>query len=225
MGKILVADDDLSIRKLMKAYLQQEGFSVVEAENGQEAMDLLTNVQIDLVVLDIMMPVVDGWEFIQDMKKTHDIPVIMVTAVGEVSQRLKGFQLGTDDYLVKPFDPMELVARVKALLKRYRIEHNDFVQVGDITVDRKTFELKVNGKGSIVPPKEFELLFKLASHPGHIFTRVQLIEQIWGLDYEGDIRTVDVHIKRLRERLENLCAKSVTITTMRNLGYRLEVEA
>jgi DNA-binding response OmpR family regulator len=223
MSKILIVDDDLAIRKLVKAFLQQEGFATFEAANGQEALDVLANVKIDLIVLDIMMPVMDGWDFCRDLKKTLDIPIIMVTAKGEIAERLKGFQLGTDDYLVKPFDPMELIMRVKALLKRYRIEHSETVQVGDVTIDRKTFELTVNGQSSMIPPKEFELLFKFASNPGHIFTRAQLIEQIWGVDYEGDARTVDVHVKRLREKLEQNGSQKVSIVTIRNLGYRLEV--
>lgn len=223
MSKILIVDDDLAIRKLVKAFLQQEGFATFEAANGQEALDVLSNVKIDLIVLDIMMPVMDGWDFCRDLKKTMDVPVIMVTAKGEIAERLKGFQLGTDDYMVKPFDPMELVMRVKALLKRYRIEHSETVQVGDVTIDRKTFELTVNGISSMIPPKEFELLFKFASNPGHIFTRAQLIEQIWGVDYEGDARTVDVHVKRLREKLEQHSSEKVSIITIRNLGYRLEV--
>lgn len=223
MSKILIVDDDLAIRKLVKAFLQQEGFATFEAANGQEALDVLANVKIDLIVLDIMMPVMDGWDFCRDLKKTLDIPIIMVTAKGEIAERLKGFQLGTDDYMVKPFDPMELIMRVKALLKRYRIEHSETVQVGDVTIDRKTFELTVNGQSSMIPPKEFELLFKFASNPGHIFTRAQLIEQIWGVDYEGDARTVDVHVKRLREKLEQNGSEKVSIVTIRNLGYRLEV--
>lgn len=224
MSKILIVDDDLAIRKLVKAFLQQEGFATFEASNGQEALDVLANVKIDLIVLDIMMPVMDGWDFCRDLKKTLDIPIIMVTAKGEIAERLKGFQLGTDDYMVKPFDPMELMMRVKALLKRYRIEHSETVQVGDVTIDRKTFELTVNGQSSMIPPKEFELLFKFASNPGHIFTRTQLIEQIWGVDYEGDARTVDVHVKRLREKLEFNASEKVAIVTIRNLGYRLEVQ-
>lgn len=223
MSKILIVDDDLAIRKLVKAFLQQEGFATFEAANGQEAMDVLANVKIDLIILDIMMPVMDGWDFCGDLKKTMDVPIIMVTAKGEIAERLKGFQLGTDDYLVKPFDPMELMMRVKALLKRYRIEHSETVQVGDVTIDRKTFELTVGGHSSMIPPKEFELLFKFASNPGHIFTRAQLIEQIWGVDYEGDSRTVDVHVKRLREKLEHNASEKVSIVTIRNLGYRLEV--
>ena len=223
MNKILIVDDDLSIRKLIRAYLRQEGFEPYEAENGKEAFDVLASVKIDLVILDVMMPEMDGWNFCRDLKANADIPVILVTARGEQSEKIKGFQLGADDYLVKPFDPMELVMRVKALLRRYRIEHSEKVCVGDMTIDRKTFEVTVNGRSTMLPPKEFELLYKMASHPGQIFTRAQLIEQIWGVDYEGDPRTVDVHIKRLRERLENNNSQNVTISTIRGLGYRLEV--
>lgn len=224
MSKILIVDDDLAIRKLIKAFLQQEGFATFEAADGQEAMDVLADVKIDLIVLDVMMPVMDGWDFCRDLKKSIDLPIIIVSAKNEIQERLKGFRLGADDYLIKPFDPMELVARVKALLKRYRIEHSESAQVGDLTIDRRTFELTVGGRSTMIPPKEFELLFKFASNPGHIFTRTQLIEQIWGVDYEGDARTVDVHVKRLRERLEQCGSEKVSIVTIRNLGYRLEVQ-
>jgi DNA-binding response OmpR family regulator len=223
VSNILVVDDDLSIRKLIKAYLQKEGLSAFEAADGKEALDVLAEVRIDLVVLDIMLPVIDGWEFYRDLKLSYDIPVMVVSAKSDVAEKLKGFQLGIDDYLVKPFDPMELVMRVKALLRRYKIEQSETVQVGDVSIDRRTFELTVASRSVLLPPKEFQLLFKFASHPGQIFTRAQLIEQIWGIDYEGDHRTVDVHIKRLRERLEHLGSKHVAISTIRNLGYRLEV--
>jgi DNA-binding response OmpR family regulator len=169
-----------------------------------------------------MMPNMDGWELIQELKSTFDIPVLMLTAKGETSQKLKGFQLGTDDYLVKPFEPLELVARVKALLKRYRIESSQTIQIGELTMDRKTFEVTVNSETLTLPLKEFDLLFKLASYPGRTFSREQLIHDIWGYDFHGNDRTLDVHINRLRERFPEE-KHSFKITTIRGLGYRLEI--
>ncbi|MCC2686860.1 MAG: DNA-binding response regulator [Paenibacillaceae bacterium] len=222
MTKILVIDDEQNIRELIGLYLRKEGYEVEEAGDGLEALELLKTVRVDLIVLDIMMPKMDGWELCRELRQTSDTPLLMVTAKGEPGQVIKGFELGTDDYLVKPFDPMELVMRVKALIKRYRIASSQIVQVGDVTVDRQSFEVKVGGERLTLPLKEFELLYKLAAYAGQIFTRTQLIEQIWGVDYEGDERTVDVHIKRLRERLQGL-TDQVSITTIRGLGYRFEV--
>jgi DNA-binding response OmpR family regulator len=222
MTKILVIDDEQNIRELIGLYLRNEGYIVEEAGDGLEALELLKTVRVDLIILDIMMPRMDGWELCRELRQTSDTPLLMVTAKGEPGQVIKGFELGTDDYLVKPFDPMELVMRVKALIKRYRIASSQIVQVGDVTVDRQSFEVKVGGERLTLPLKEFELLYKMAAYAGQIFTRTQLIEQIWGADYEGDERTVDVHIKRLRERLQGLTV-TVSITTIRGLGYRFEV--
>jgi DNA-binding response OmpR family regulator len=222
MTKIMVIDDEQNIRELIGLYLRKEGYEVEEAGNGLEALELLKTVRVDLIVLDIMMPKMDGWELCRELRQTSDTPLLMVTAKGEPGQVIKGFELGTDDYLVKPFDPMELVMRVKALIKRYRIASSQIVQVGDVTIDRQSFEVKVGGERLTLPLKEFELLYKMAAYAGQIFTRTQLIEQIWGVDYEGDERTVDVHIKRLRERLQGL-TDQVSITTIRGLGYRFEV--
>jgi two-component system OmpR family response regulator len=223
MAKILIVDDDPNIRELISVYLIGEGFDVKEACNGLEALSLLETVQVDLVILDIMMPLMDGWELCRELRIRYDIPLLIVTAKGESGQKVKGFQLGTDDYLVKPFDAMELVMRVKALLKRYRIASSKTVQIGEIVIDSKALEVRVKDQKIMLPLKEFELLFKLASYPGQIFTRTQLIEQIWGIDYEGDERTVDVHIKRLRERFEDITGQFI-ISTIRGLGYRLEVK-
>jgi DNA-binding response OmpR family regulator len=222
LTKILVIDDEQNIRELIGLYLRKEGYEVEEAGDGLEALELLKTVRVDLIVLDIMMPKMDGWELCRNLRLTSDTPLLMVTARGEPGQVIKGFELGTDDYLVKPFDPMELVMRVKALIKRYRIASSQIVQVGDVTIDRQSFEVKVGGERLTLPLKEFELLYKMAAYAGQIFTRTQLIEQIWGVDYEGDERTVDVHIKRLRERLQGL-TDQVSIITIRGLGYRFEV--
>src|SRR6266498_4719687 len=161
MSKILIVDDDAHIRELVRIFLRNDGFEVIEATDGIDALSKLDSIKVDLAVIDVMMPRMDGWELCQELKASFDIPVLMLTAKGETSQKLKGFQLGTDDYLVKPFEPLELVARVKALLKRYRIESSQKLQVGELTIDRKTFEVKVNGENLTLPLKEFELLFKL----------------------------------------------------------------
>ncbi|MFE4571723.1 response regulator transcription factor [Paenibacillus chitinolyticus] len=224
MTQILVADDDAHIRKLITLYLRSEGFDTVEAANGIEALSIMENSTVDTVILDIMMPHMDGWELCREIRRLYpEIPLLMVTAKGESGQKVKGFQLGTDDYVTKPFDPLELVMRVKALLKRYRIVSSQVVQLGGIVLDRRAHKVIREGKELILPLKEFELLFKLACHPGQILTREQLIVQIWGMDYKGDDRTVDVHIKRIRERFAE-DAEHFRIETVRSLGYRLEVK-
>jgi two-component system OmpR family response regulator len=224
MSKILVVDDDANIRELARVFLKNEGYDVYEAPDGMEALSKLETTPVDLVVLDIMMPNMDGWELCRQLKDLYDFPLLMLTAKGETSQKLKGFELGTDDYLVKPFEPLELVARVKALLKRYRIATSQAIQIGELRMDRKTFEVTTNGVSLTLPLKEFELLFKLASYPGRTFSRDQLIEDIWGYDFEGNERTLDVHINRLRERFPEE-KYSFKITTIRGLGYRLEAHA
>ena len=221
MSKILIVDDDAHIRELIRVFLRNDGFEVIEAIDGVDALSKLDSLKADLAIIDVMMPNMDGWQLCQELKATFDIPVLMLTAKGETSQKLKGFQLGTDDYLVKPFEPLELVARVKALLKRYRIESSQTIQVGELVMNRKTFEVSVKGESLTLPLKEFELLFKLASYPGRTFSREQLIQDIWGYDFRGNDRTLDVHINRLRERFPEE-KHSFKITTIRGLGYRLE---
>lgn len=224
MTKLLVVDDDINIRELVALFLRNEGFDVYEAGDGVEALALLESVKVDMVIFDIMMPNMDGWTLCRELREFYDLPLLMLTAKGETTQKVKGFELGTDDYLVKPFEPAELVVRVKALLKRYRISISQTVQIGELTLDRKTYEVFCEGKSMTLPLKEFDLLFKLASYPGKTLSRELLIEQIWGYDYEGDERTVDVHIKRLRERFPEE-RHSFRIKTIRGLGYRLEVLA
>lgn len=224
MSKILIVDDDPHIRELAKVFLRNNGFEVYEAVDGMDALAKLNNLKVDLFVIDVMMPNMDGWQLCQELRAAYDLPILMLTAKGEISQKVKGFQLGTDDYLVKPFEPLELVERVKALLKRYKIASLQSVQVGELTMDRKTFEITVSGQELTLPLKEFELLFKLASYPGRTFSREQLIEDIWGYDFVGNDRTLDVHISRLRERFPEE-KYSFKITTIRGLGYRLELFA
>ncbi|HEU5100725.1 MAG TPA: response regulator transcription factor [Roseiflexaceae bacterium] len=223
MSNILIVDDDPHIRELVGHFLGAEGFDVAEAADGQAALAALETLKADLVIRDVMMPNMDGWELCRELRASYDIPLLMLTAKGETAQKIKGFQLGTDDYLVKPFEPLELVARVKALLKRYRIATSQKVQAGELLMDRKTFEVQVHGLSVTLPRKEFELLFKLASYPGRTFARDQLIEDIWGYDFEGNERTLDVHINRLRERFPE-ANHSFKIRTIRGLGYRLEVQ-
>ncbi|MBU3569653.1 response regulator transcription factor [Priestia aryabhattai] len=222
MIQILVADDDQHIRELISLYLENQGFKIIKAADGEEAWAKMEEFRIDLAVVDIMMPFKDGWELTKEIKEYFDIPVLMVTARGESHDKLKGFDIGTDDYVVKPFDPQEMVARVKALLRRYRVEANNVIYMGNIKLDRTKLEMIAGETSEQLPLKEFELLFTLVSSPGKIFTRDQLIQLIWGYDYEGDERTVDVHIKRLRERLNHMENAGMEIKTIRGLGYRTE---
>lgn len=222
MAPIMIVDDDPYIRELVRVFMLKEGFDVIEASDGADALKQLETVQVDMVIMDIMMPNMDGWELCKELREHYDFPLLMLTAKGETSQKVKGFELGTDDYLVKPFEPVELAMRVKALLKRYKIASSQTVQVGDLSMNRKTYEVTVGSESVTLPLKEFELLYKLASYAGKTFSRDQLIEQIWGFDYEGNERTVDVHINRLRERFPEE-RHAFRIATIRGLGYRMEV--
>lgn len=223
MPKVVVVDDDANIRELVRLYLEDEGYEIIQISNGEEALEYVENHVVDLVIMDIMMPKMDGWDLCANLREFGEMPILMITAKGESTDRIKGFKLGTDDYLVKPFDPVELVLRVKALLKRYRIATSSTIKLGSITLDQKSYHvIYKDGKTVTLPMKEFDLLYKLGSYSGQLFTRENLIEQIWGMDYEGDERTVDVHIKRLRERFAEY-ESDFRIVTIRGLGYRLEV--
>ena len=222
MSNILIVDDDPHIRELVRVFLQNEGFTIAEAADGLAALATLETLKAELAIVDVMMPNMDGWDLCRELRASYDLPVLMLTAKGETAQKIKGFQLGADDYLVKPFEPLELVMRVKALLKRYRIATSQTVQIGELLMDHKTFEATVQGARVSLPRKEFELLFKLASYPGRTFSRDQLIEDIWGYDFAGNERTLDVHINRLRERFSE-DRHSFKIRTIRGLGYRIEV--
>ena len=222
MTKLLIVDDDCHIRELLQLFLKKEGFDLYEASDGIEALAILDKIKIDLAIIDIMMPNMDGWQLCNEIRGFSDIPLLMLTAKGETSQKVKGFSLGADDYLVKPFEPIELVVRVKALLKRYNITVSQILQIGGLKLNRKTYEITFRDNEYTIPLKEFELLFKLGSYPSKTFTREDLIEDIWGYDYEGDERTVDVHIKRLRERFPEE-EFPFRIKTIWGLGYRLEL--
>ncbi|MDQ6420937.1 response regulator transcription factor [Paenibacillus sp. LHD-117] len=221
MPKIVVVDDDPNIRELIGLFLRRDGHQVVEASDGVEALEKLESVRPDLAIIDVMMPRMDGWALCSAMSGVYDFPLLLLTAKGETVHKVKGLELGADDYMVKPFDPPELQARVKALLRRYRITASQNVDLGQISMNYADFRISSGGEAMSLPPKEFELLFKLASYPGKTFSREDLITQLWGVDYEGDERTVDVHIKRLRNRFPEQ-SFGFRIETVRGLGYRLE---
>ncbi|WML42775.1 response regulator transcription factor [Neobacillus sp. PS3-40] len=222
MKTILIADDDEHIRYLIKELLMKEGFKVKTAENGAESLDVLQKELCDLAIVDIMMPVMDGYLLTKEIRKSYDIPIILLTAKNLIEDKEKGFESGTDDYLVKPFEPKELIFRVNALLRRYGKTSEANISLGSLYINKKGYEIKINNKTYILPLKEFELLSFLASHPNQVFSRNHLIEKIWGLDFEGDERTIDVHIKRLRERFTSI-AEDFSIKTVRGIGYSLEV--
>ncbi|PJN90749.1 response regulator transcription factor [Bacillus sp. mrc49] len=222
MTKILIVDDDAHIRELIQLLLRKEGFDLYVAPDGLQALSMMEKVKINLAIIDIMMPNMDGWQLCKELREFSDIPVLMLTAKGETSQKVKGFELGADDYLVKPFEPIELVIRIKALLKRYKITSSQTLNIGDLQMNRNTHQLSFKGVEYTIPLKEFEVLFKLGSYPGKTFSREELIEDIWGYDYEGDERTVDVHIKRVRERFPE-SGFPFRIRTIWGLGYRLEL--
>ena len=222
MITILTVDDDPHIRELLRLYLQKEGYHLLEAADGQEALGILEVERVQLAIVDIMMPNIDGYELCKEIRQYYDIPVIMLTAKGEISDKEKAYTAGTDDYVVKPFEPQEILFRIKALLRRYQMINQEEIQIGKTIIDRKSYTVYTKGKTMILPLKEFELLAQLASFPNRIFTREQLIELVWGNDFEGNDRTIDVHIKRLRERFSQ-SEDDFTIQTVRGLGYKIEV--
>ncbi|ETI67416.1 response regulator transcription factor [Neobacillus vireti] len=223
MTNILIVDDDINIVKLVDIHLSEHGYNVFQAKDGMEALEILKKAACDLAIVDVMMPFMDGYTLTKEIRKQYDIPVILLTAKSEIEDKEQGFQAGTDDYLVKPFEPKELTFRMKALLRRYDHQPDEAIlQIGNTTINKKSYEVQVEKRTLILPLKEFELLSYLISNPKLVFSREHLIEQIWGLDYEGDARTVDVHIKRLRERFSNL-TDDFQIKTVRGVGYLLEV--
>ena len=203
--KILVVDDDINIAELLRLYLEKEGFSVVTAENGAKAIELHSRENPDLILLDIMLPIVDGWQVCREIRKTSNVPIIMVTAKGETFDKVLGLELGADDYVSKPFDAKEVVARVKAVLRRTYMptsNKNEVVKFDKLTINLTNYDLVVDGKKIDTPPKELELIYHLASSPNRVFTRDQLLDEVWGFDYYGDSRTVDVHIRYLRKKTD-----------------------
>ncbi|WP_438433000.1 response regulator transcription factor [Gorillibacterium sp. sgz500922] len=222
MKHILIADDDPHIRALLRHVLLREGYRVTEAEDGVKAEELSRTESFDLAILDVMMPGMDGFALCERLREQEDLPIILLTARDQLSDKEQGYLHGTDDYVTKPFEPEELLFRIKALFRRYLRTANDRIKMNRIVIDRKTAEVTDGETVFLLPLKELELLSQLAQFPGRVFSREELIRLIWGADYEGDDRTVDVHIKRLRQRFAGYEA-DFTIETVRGLGYKIEV--
>ncbi len=226
MSKVLVVDDDLNIVKLITLYLEKEDYTVCTANDGEEALQVFKTEAPDIIILDIMMPKLDGNSVCREIRKKSDVPIIMLTAKGETFDKVLSLELGADDYIVKPFEPKELIARMKAILRRSEGKtdngDNKIVAFDKLEVNLTNYELLIDGKILEIPPKELELLFFLASNPNRVFTREQLLEEVWGFDYFGDSRTVDVHIKRLREKLEGVDS-NWQLKTVWGVGYKFEV--
>ncbi len=224
--KILVVDDDSNISELLKVYFTNEGYEVKTASDGVEGISYFKMYEPDIVLLDIMLPKKDGWQVCREIREMSSKPIIMITAKGEVFDKVLGLELGADDFLVKPFDMKELSARVKAVLRRYQAHNNqdddEVVKFENIEISRQKYELKLKGKSVDIPPKELELLYFLASNYNRVFTRDQLLDKVWGFDYLGDSRTVDVHVKRLREKLEGASDKWI-LKTVWGVGYKFEL--
>lgn len=225
MVTILVADDDVHILELVSLTLRDAGYNVLTAKDGMEALSIAKKQVIDAAVLDVMMPFMDGFELTKELRKNIDLPIILLTAKNQINDKAKGYESGTDDYLVKPFDVQELLFRLKALLRRYHVqEDSDVLKAGNLMIYTASFKVVVGNETFFLPPKEFELLRFLVANKRQAFTREQLIEHVWGLDFVGDTRTVDVHVKRLREHFRDL-VEDIEIKTVRGVGYMLEVYA
>ena len=226
MSKILVVDDDQNICELLRLYIEKEGFSVCIANDGEQAIRKFHEESPDLISLDVMMPVLDGWQVCREIRKKSNCPIIMLTAKGETFDKVLGLELGADDYVVKPFDSKEIVARIKAVLRRFNQMASDSnereVKYDKLIVNMTKYELRVDGKVVDTPPKELELLYHLASNPNRVYTRDQLLDDVWGFEYYGDSRTVDVHVKRLREKLEGV-SDQWSLKTVWGVGYKFEV--
>ena len=225
--RILLVDDDPNIRQLVNLYLTKEGFEVTMADRGDTALSAFRADAPDLILLDLMLPGMDGWQVCREVRKTSNVPIIMLTAKDETFDKVLGLELGADDYIVKPFDMKELVARIKAVLRRFQqpdSQDDKELSFPGLTVNLSQYAVSYMGKPLEMPPKELELLHFLASHPNRVFTREQLLEQVWGYDYYGDSRTVDVHVKRLREKLTDGESMGWQIKTVWGVGYKFEVK-
>ena len=225
--RILVVDDDSNICELLRLYLQKEGFEVTIANDGAQALEKFEQVHPHLVLLDVMMPRLDGWQVCREIRKTSECPIIMLTAKGEVFDKVLGLELGADDYVVKPFETKEVVARIKAVLRRTSVIEAPpvkEVKYDKLVINMINYELIVDGVKIDTPPKEMELIFHLASNPNRVYTRDQLLDEVWGFDYYGDSRTVDVHVKRLREKLEGV-SDQWELKTVWGVGYKFEVRS
>lgn len=222
--KVLIVEDDSNIAQLLQLYLEKEGFETQVAADGGQGVTLFQSFAPDLVLLDIMLPVLDGWGVCQKIRETDKTPIIMMTAKGELEDKVSGLEMGADDYIVKPFEMKEVMARIHAVLRRYGGEEEQRKKIiyDKLVINMDSYELLVDGKRVDTPPKEMELLYHLASTPNRVFTRNQLLDEVWGFDYFGDSRTVDVHIKRLREKLEGV-SDQWSIKTVWGVGYKFEL--
>ncbi len=223
-GKILVVDDDKNICEILRMYLEKEEYEVIMVHNGVDAVNTFNEEEVDLVLLDIMLPQLDGWQVCREIRKTSEKPIIMLTAKDETFDKVLGLELGADDYVTKPFDTKEIVARIKAVLRRTsgaKISDMKEVRYDKLLINLSNYEMKVNGVAVDTPPKELELIYHLASNPDRVFTRDQLLDDVWGFDYYGDSRTVDVHIKRLRDKLKGV-SNEWELRTIWSVGYKFE---
>ncbi len=224
--KILIVDDDVNICELLNLYLKKDGFDTIIANDSKKAIEYAEKYSPDLILLDIMLPVLDGWQVCREIRKNSTVPIIMLTAKGETFDKILGLELGADDYITKPFDTKEVIARIKAVLRR--VNDNDKqnkiaeVRYDNLVINLTNYELVVNNNRIDTPPKELELIYHLASNPNRVYTRDQLLDEVWGFDYYGDSRTVDVHVKRLREKLENV-SNEWCLKTVWGVGYKFEV--
>lgn len=224
--KILIVDDDENICELLRLYLEKDGYQTVVANDGEQAVEYAAKYLPDLILLDIMLPKLDGWQVCREIRKTSEVPIIILTAKGETFDKILGLELGADDYISKPFDTKEVIARIKAVLRRSK--EKDKPQINEVRYDNLSinitnYELIVNGAAVDTPPKELELIYHLASNPNRVYTRDQLLDEVWGFDYYGDSRTVDVHVKRLREKLENV-SDEWCLKTVWGVGYKFEAK-
>lgn len=224
--KILIVDDDVNICELLRLYLEKEGYETIVAHEGETAVKMAKDKNPDLILLDIMLPTLDGWQVCREIRKTMETPIIMLTAKGETFDKILGLELGADDYVTKPFETKEVVARIKAVLRRScdKEKQKDVEEVSfdKLRINLTNYDLVVNGVKVDTPPKELELIYHLASNPNRVYTRDQLLDEVWGFDYYGDSRTVDVHVKRLREKLENV-SDEWSLKTVWGVGYKFEI--
>ena len=222
--KVMVVDDDNNICEYLRLYLEKEDYDVKVCHDGQEAVQTFPKYNPSIILLDVMMPKLDGWQTCREIRKTSDVPVIMITAKGETFDKVLGLEIGADDYIVKPFEAKEVIARVKAVLRRSNLQNDDGVkrvEYDKLIINLTNYEMIVDGKQVDTPPKELELIYHLASNPDKVYTRDQLLDEVWGFDYYGDSRTVDVHVKRLREKLENVSDKW-SLETVWGRGYKFK---
>ena len=222
--KILIVEDEANIRELLRLYLEREGYTVLEAENGVEGIKKWKSDKPDMLLLDVMMPVMDGWAVCREIRAESDVPIIMLTAKGETADRVSGLEMGADDYIVKPLEMPEVIARVRAVFRRMAPDDApEKLSFDNLVIDKQAYDLVIKGKRVDAPPKEIELLYFLASSPNRVFTRAQLLDDVWGFNYFGDTRTVDVHVKRLREKLEGVSDKW-ELKTVWGVGYKFETK-